>query len=95
MTKQGSFKHAVRQRARETGQRYTQARADIEQISRLPFARRRPVGLVELKRHLEMHYGIAIASLAPIDDNPDTRPRGSWPGHYPSTLLVRHHDGGA
>lgn len=93
MTKQGSFKRAVRQRARETGQRYTQALADVEQISRSPFARVRQVGHAQLRTHLEEHYGIHITSLAPIDDDPETRPRGSWPGHYPSTLLVKRQDG--
>lgn len=92
MTKQGSFKRAVRQRARETGQRYTQALTDLEQVNRSPFARTRPVETAELKNHLESRYGIRIASLAPIDDDPETRPRGSWPGHYPSTLLVRRQD---
>ncbi|GAA0607759.1 phosphotransferase [Kribbella sandramycini] len=95
MTKQGSFKRAVRQRARETGQRYTQALADVEQINRSPFARTRPVAPPDLKAHLETRYGVKIASLAPIDDDPATRPRGSWPGHYPSTLYVRPADGSA
>jgi hypothetical protein len=31
--------------------------------------------------------------VAPIDDDLATRPRGSWPGHYPSTLYVRRSDG--
>ncbi|ADB33195.1 aminoglycoside phosphotransferase [Kribbella flavida DSM 17836] len=93
MTKQGSFKRAVRQRARETGQRYTQALADLEQINRSPFARTRPFEHSDLKAHLETRYGIRITSLAPIDDDPATRPRGSWPGHYPSTLFVRRGDG--
>jgi hypothetical protein len=93
MTKQGSFKRAVRQRARETGQRYTQALADLEQINRSPFARTRPFEHSDLKTHLETRYGIQITSLAPIDDDTATRPRGSWPGHYPSTLFVRRGDG--
>jgi aminoglycoside phosphotransferase (APT) family kinase protein len=93
MTKQGSFKRAVRQRVRETGQRYTQALADVEQISRSPFARIRQVGPAELRTHLEARYGIRTTSLVPIDDDPATRPRGSWPGHYPSTLLVKRQDG--
>ncbi|GAB2596466.1 phosphotransferase enzyme family protein [Kribbella endophytica] len=93
MTKQGSFKRAVRQRARETGQRYTQALADLEQINRSPFAQTRPFERSDLKTHLETRYGIRISSLAPIDDDPATRPRGSWPAHYQSTLLVRREDG--
>lgn len=93
MTTQGSFKRAVRERARETGQRYTQALADLEQINKSPFAHNRPFERSDLKSHLETRYGIRISSLAPIDDDPATRPRGSWPGHYPSTLLVRREDG--
>ncbi len=93
MTKQGTFKRAVRQRARETGQRYTQALADLEQVNRSPFARVRQFEHAELRTHLEAHHGIRITSLAPIDDDPETRPRGSWPGHYPSTLLVKRQDG--
>ncbi len=93
MTKQGSFKRAVRERARETGRRYTQALTDLEQINRSPFARTRPFEPLDLKIHLETRYGVHISSLAPIDDDPATRPRGSWPGHYPSTLLVRREDG--
>ncbi|WP_206686075.1 hypothetical protein [Kribbella qitaiheensis] len=64
MTKQGSFKRAVRERARETGQRYTQALADLEQINRSPFARTRPFEHFDLKTHLETRYGIQISSLA-------------------------------
>ena len=93
MTKHGSFKHAVRQRARDTGQRYTQALADLRQISASPFVRTRPLDLAGLRRHLEGCYGIDLVSLALIDDNPEVRPRGSWPGHYPSTLFLRRNEG--
>lgn len=93
MTRQGSFKRAARQRARETGQRYAQARADLETASRQEFTTTRPFDRDELKAHLEATYDISIASLAPIDDDPRTRPRGSWPGHYASTLFVRRVDG--
>ncbi|ACQ82048.1 aminoglycoside phosphotransferase [Beutenbergia cavernae DSM 12333] len=92
MTKSGSFKRAVRDHARRTGQRYTQARADLENISR-PFADTRPFDPHALKAHLEASYGIRITSMLPIDDDPRTRPRGSWPGHYPSTLLVEREQG--
>lgn len=93
MTKQSSFKRAARDRARATGQRYTQARADLELANRQEFIHSRPFEQVALKAHLEEHYGIAIASILPIDDDPATRPDGSWPGHYPSTLVVKHADG--
>lgn len=93
MTKQGSFKRVVRQRARETGQRYAQARADLETAGRQEFTTTRPFDRDELKAHLETTYKISIASLAPIDDDPKTRPRGSWPGHYASTVFVRRADG--
>lgn len=93
MTKQGSFKRAARERARMTGQRYTEARADLELANRQEFIHSRPFEQAALKAHLEEHYGIAISSILPIDDDPATRPRDSWPGHYPSTLVVKHGDG--
>jgi Phosphotransferase enzyme family len=93
MTKQGSFKRAVRQRARESGRRYTEARAELEMAGTSPFARTRPFDHAALTAHLEATYGIRLASLAPIDDDPVARPRGSWPGHYPWTLLATRHDG--
>jgi Phosphotransferase enzyme family len=93
MTKQGSFKRAVRQHARRTGQRYTEARADLETAGRQAFVHARPFEHDALTVHLEATYGIRITSLASIDDDPATRPRGSWPGHYPGTLLVKREDG--
>jgi Ser/Thr protein kinase RdoA (MazF antagonist) len=93
MTKQSSFKRAVRERARATGQRYTDARADMELANRQEFVHSRPFEQVALKAHLEDHYGIGITSILPIDDDPATRPNGSWPGHYASTLVVKHVDG--
>jgi Ser/Thr protein kinase RdoA (MazF antagonist) len=94
MTKQGGFKRAVRRRARESGLRYTEARAVMEQASASPFARTRPHDHDALVAHLEAHHGIRITSMVPIDDDPATRPRGSWPGHYPWTFVVRR-EGGA
>ncbi|MBV8139113.1 MAG: aminoglycoside phosphotransferase family protein [Deltaproteobacteria bacterium] len=91
MTKQGSFKRAVRQRARESGQRYTEARAALEK-GKSAERPTRPFEHAALKAHLEAHYGIRITSMTPIDD-PGSRPRGSWDGHYPSTLLVRRKAG--
>jgi hypothetical protein len=91
MTKQGSFKRAVRRRARETGERYTAARAALEQ-GRSAESLPRPFEHAALKAHLEAHYGMHITWMAPIDD-PASRPRGSWDGHYPSTLLVKRQDG--
>ncbi|MFD2077540.1 hypothetical protein SAMN05421678_11251 [Actinopolymorpha cephalotaxi] len=93
MTRQSSFKRVVRERARATGQRYTQARADLELANRQEFVHSRPFEQVTLKAHLEQHYGIEITSILPIDDDPATRPDGSWPGHYASTLVVTHADG--
>lgn len=93
MTKQGSFKRAVREHAARTGQRYTEARADLEFAEGQAFVHDRPFEHAALTAHLQAQYGIRITSLASIDDDPKTRPRGSWPGHYPSTLLLRHQDG--
>lgn len=93
MTRQGSFKRAARQRAREFGIRYSTARAELETANRQAFADARPFEREALKAHLEAQYGVRITSLAPIDDDPATRPRDSWPGHYPSTLYVKRADG--
>src|SRR5215469_435430 len=87
MTKQGSFKRAVRRSARESGQRYTEARAALAK-GKSAEQPTRPFQHTALKAHLEAHYGIRITSMAPIDD-PGSRPRGSWDGHYPATLLVK------
>lgn len=90
MTKQGSFKRSVRQRARETGQRYTQARAAMDKASRVypafghPSAR--PFDHAALKRHLEQRYRIRITAMAPITASRMT---------YSSTLLVERRDGPA
>ena len=73
MTKEGSFKRAVRQRAQATGLRYTEARAALEKGRASPFARTRPVEFAELRAHLETRYGISITSIAPIDDDPETQ----------------------
>jgi Ser/Thr protein kinase RdoA (MazF antagonist) len=90
MTKQGSFKRAVRQRAREAGQRYTEARAAIEKRERVypafghPSAR--PFDHAALKAHLEARYGIRITSMAPISASGMT---------YASTLIIKRADGPA
>lgn len=93
MTKQSSFKRVVRQRAQATGQRYTEARAVLQQAGDSPFARTRPFDDDALADHLRARYGIRVASVVPIDDDPAFRPRGSWPGHYPWTLIVKRDDG--
>jgi len=92
MTKQGSFKRAVRDHAVRTGQRYTEAHADLEIAEKQAFVHDRPFERDQLSAHLEARYGLQITSLASIDDDPKTRPRGSWPGHYPATLRLKHKD---
>src|SRR5437879_6305715 len=75
MTRQGSFKRAVRKRARESGQRYTEARAAMDKgKSAVPV--HRPFEHAALKAHLEERYGIRITSLAVLDE------------HQPATLRV-------
>jgi aminoglycoside phosphotransferase (APT) family kinase protein len=86
MTKQGSFKRAVRKRARESGQRYTEARAAMEK-GESPERRIRPFEHAALKAHLERRYGIRITSMEAIT-------RFGWKEH-PSTLLVERKDGPA
>lgn len=93
MTKQASFKRAVRDHARRTAQRYTEARADLEIAERQAFVHDRPFEREQLSAHLEAQYGIQVTSLASIDDDPKTRPLGSWPGHYPATLLLNRKGG--
>ena len=93
MTKQGSFKRVVRQRAHATGQRYTEARAVLEQAGGSPFAHTRPFDGDALAAHLHGQYGVRVTSIVPIDDDPEFRPFGSWPGHYPGTLIVKREDG--
>jgi aminoglycoside phosphotransferase (APT) family kinase protein len=86
MTKQGSFKRAVRKRARESGQRYTEARAAMDQRSgTVPAPNDRRVEHTALKAHLEQRYGIRIKSMASIAF-PSWRAR-------PCTLLVKREDG--
>lgn len=93
MTKQGSFKRVVRRRAHATGQRYTEARAVLEEASGSPFAHTRPYDGDALADHLRAQYEIRVTSVVPIDDDPAFRPHGSWPGHYPWTLIVKREDG--
>lgn len=93
MTKQSSFKRAVRQRALATGQRYTEARVVLEQAGSSPFAQTRRFDDDALADHLRATYDIRVTSILPIDDDPAFRPRGSWPGHYPWTLVVQRDDG--
>jgi Ser/Thr protein kinase RdoA (MazF antagonist) len=84
MTKQGSFKRAVRNRARETGVRYTEARAALEKDT-VPPPNDRRVEYAALKAHLEQRYGIRITSLAGIAF-PSWRER-------PCTVHVKRADG--
>jgi len=84
MTKQGSYKRAVRKRARETGQRYTEARAAMDQ-GKVPPPNDRRVEYAALKAHLEPRYGIRITSMAGIAF-PSWRER-------PCTVLVKRKDG--
>jgi Ser/Thr protein kinase RdoA (MazF antagonist) len=88
MTKQGSFKRAVRQRAREAGQRYTQARAAMDKGERVYPAfghpSVRPFEHAALQKHLEKGYATRITSMTPITASGMT---------YSSTLLVRRKDG--
>jgi len=82
MTKDGSFKRAVRTRARATGEKYTQARAAMENdLLRERIAR--PVQHEALKAHLEARYGINITSLKVFDVD------------HPATLIVDRSDGPA
>lgn len=66
MTKDGSFKKVVRRHAAETGQRYTEAKADLEgldaRIHHSPVADRLVV-------HLRDRYGIDAVSATPLSQH--------------------------
>lgn len=68
MTKGGSFKKVVRRHAHETGQRYTQALADLEglegRLSHTPSADR-------LLAHLRDHYGQALTAATMVSQHND------------------------
>ena len=88
MSKQSSFKRAVRQAARQSGQRYTEARTAMAKGKRVypafghPSAR--PFDHAALKAHLQARYGTRITAMAPITASGMT---------YSSTLLVQRDDG--
>jgi aminoglycoside phosphotransferase (APT) family kinase protein len=63
MTREGGFKRAVRQRARESGQRYTEVRAAMDK-GESPDRRERPFDHGALKAHLERRYRMRITSMA-------------------------------
>ena len=94
MTKQGSFKRAVRQRARATGS------AVHRGARRVGAGRRRRRSLTHVPSRSRTHdppSSTATGSGSPRSCRSMTtrefRPRGSWPGHYPWTLIVRRADG--
>ena len=63
MTKDSGFKKVVRRHAAETGQRYTEAKADLEDVEvRMEHA---PVA-ERLVAHLRAHYGIDALTATPI-----------------------------
>lgn len=66
MTKDGSFKKVVRRHAEETGQRYTEAKADLEgldaRMEHSPVAER-------LVAHLRGRYGIEAVAATPISQH--------------------------
>ena len=66
MTRDGSFKKVVRRHAAETGQRYTEAKADLEGLeARMEFA---PVA-ERLVAHLRTTYGIDAVTATPISQH--------------------------
>lgn len=84
MPKQGGFKRAVRRRARETGERYTQARAAMDkrkqEFPAFGHPSVRPFDHAALKEHLETRYRTRITAIAPITASGMT---------YSSTLRVQ------
>ena len=88
MPKDGGFKRAVRQRARETGERYTQARAAMDERKReypaFGHPSARPFDHAALKTHLEKRYRTRITAMTPITASGMT---------YSSTLHLQRNDG--
>lgn len=68
MTKDGSFKKVVRRHAEETGQRYTQALTDLEEIQTRMF--HQPAG-ERLVAHLRERYGIDAVAATKISQHHD------------------------
>ena len=66
MTKDGSFKKVVRRHAAETGQRYTEAKADLEGVeARMEYS---PVA-ERLVAHLNDRYGIDAVGATPLSQH--------------------------
>jgi Ser/Thr protein kinase RdoA (MazF antagonist) len=89
MPRQGGFKRAVRRRARETGERYTEARAAMDQRKEEHFPAFgdpsvRPFDHAALKKHLEDGYETRILAMSPITASGMT---------YSSTLRVQRDNG--
>lgn len=63
MTKEGSFKRAVRGHASDTGQRYTEARADLDGVDRRVF---HETTADRVAAHLKEHYGIEVSAVSSI-----------------------------
>jgi Ser/Thr protein kinase RdoA (MazF antagonist) len=80
MTKRGSFKRKVRNRARQSGEKYTKVRAGMARVD-LPTEGDTAVEHDSLRAHLEKRYGLSISSLTPFD------------GDHPLTFRVEHKGG--
>ncbi len=80
MTRQGSFKRAVREHARQSGLRYTEARAAMAR-GKPAVPLHRPFEHAVLRAHLEQRYGIRVTSLTALDV------------HQPATLRVNREGG--
>lgn len=68
MTKHGSFKKVVRRHAAETGQRYTQALADLEGVEERLFHQPSAERLVA---HVRDHYGVQATAATKISQHND------------------------
>src|SRR4051794_7722608 len=63
MTRDGTFKKVVRRHAAQTGQRYTEALTDLEDLERRMFHQPTPARLLV---HLRDRYGIDAASATQV-----------------------------
>src|SRR4051812_12169481 len=69
MTEDAKLKRVVRRHAHETGQRYTEARIDLEELGERMHHQHQPVG-AQLLVHLRDHYGIDAVGAPRLGPHP-------------------------
>ena len=85
MTKHSSFKKVVRRHARETGQRYTEALADLEGVEERLFHQPSPERVLT---HIRDHYGIDATAATKTSQHNDHVFRVDRNGGHPWIVRV-------